>query len=141
MKSFALLLRLALRNLSASFLNVIIGLILLAGTLFFVVGGSLISSINGSMRQGIVGSVAGDAQIYSAASADKPALFDNWNLPDLAPIPNFAKVQSALAKDPDIKALVPMGVGSAQLVYGNSADQALERLRKAYEARPRVPKA
>jgi ABC-type lipoprotein release transport system permease subunit len=138
---FLLLLRIALRNLSASFLNIIIGLIIFAGTLFFVVGGSLINSIDSAMSRSIIGSVAGDAQVYSAASADAPALFDNWNLPDLAPIPDFSTVKTALLTDPDIKSVVPMGLGTATVAYGNTADQALEKLRKAYSARPRAPRA
>ncbi len=137
----SLLVRLALRNLSANFLNVIIGSILFFGTLLFVVGGSLIGSVNRALSQGIIGSVAGDAQIYRAASQDKPALFDNWNLPDLDPIPDFAKVSAVAAADPDVAALVPMGVGNAQVYYGNTLDEALGRLRRAVDGRPRAPRA
>lgn len=141
MNGFRLLIRIAFRNLSASFLNIVIGLIIFAGTLFFVVGGSMIASIDQSMSRSIIGSMAGNAQVYSAASADAPALFDNWNLPDLAPIPDFSKVKAALLTDPDIASVVPMGVGVATVASGNTADQALERLRKAYSSRPRAPKA
>jgi ABC-type lipoprotein release transport system permease subunit len=135
-----LLLRISLRNLFGSFLNLIIGLIIFAGTLFFVVGGSLISSIDNAMSQSIIGSVAGHAQVYQASSADAPALFDNWALPDLDAMPDFSRVKQALLTVPNVKDVVPLGIGSAQVVYGNTADIALERLRKAVSARPRAPR-
>lgn len=136
----ALLVRISLRNLSGSFLNLIIGMIIFAGTLFFVVGGSIINSMDTGMSQSIIGSVAGNMQVYSASSEDSPALFDNWNLPDLAAIPDFSKVRAPLMANPNVREVVPMGVGSALVVCGNSADTALERLRKAVEARPRAPR-
>lgn len=136
MNEIVLLGRIAWRNLTASFLNVIIGVVLLAGTFLFVVGGSLISSVDEAMSRSIVGSATGHLQAYSADSEDSPALFDNFNLPDLAAIPDFAKVKGALAAHPNVKAVVPMGVGTAMVAYGNTADEALERLRKAYGDRP-----
>lgn len=137
MDSLALLLRIAVRNLFSSFLNIIIGLIILAGTLFFVVGGSLVASMDKSMSRSIIGSVAGDLQVYSADSVDKPALFNSYDPPDLAPIPDFSKIKGPLMALPNVKMVVPMGVSSALVNYGNSVDQALENLRAAY--RPPLP--
>jgi ABC-type lipoprotein release transport system permease subunit len=141
MSEFALLLRIASRNIFSSFLNVIIGLIILAGTLFFVVGGSLVSSMDSAMSRSIIGSVAGNAQIYAADSKDAPAIFDNWNLPDMEAIPDFAKVKGPLLEDPNIKAIVPMGISTAIVAYGNTVDQALEKLRNGLTHKPLAPRA
>jgi ABC-type lipoprotein release transport system permease subunit len=140
MSEFALLLRIASRNIFASFLNVIIGLIILAGTLFFVVGGSLVNSMDSAMSRSIIGSVAGNAQIYAADSKDAPAIFDNWNLPDLEAIPDFSKVKAPLMQDPNIKAVVPMGISTAIVAYGNTVDQALEKLRNGLTHKPLAPR-
>jgi ABC-type lipoprotein release transport system permease subunit len=131
MQGALLLLRIALRNLFSSFLNVVIGLIVLAGTLFFVVGGSLVASVDKSMSQSIIGSVAGHAQVYAADSKDSPALFNGWSPPELEAIPDFAKVAGPLRALPNVKAVVPMGVSTAMVAYGNTVDQALEKLRDA----------
>jgi ABC-type lipoprotein release transport system permease subunit len=141
MSDFVLLLRIASRNIFASFLNVIIGLIILAGTLFFVVGGSLVHSMDAAMSRSIIGSVAGNAQIYAADSKDAPAIFDNWNLPDLEAIPDFAKVKAPLMQDPNIKAVVPMGISTAIVAYGNTVDQALEKLRNGLTRKPLAPRS
>ena len=132
MDSLALLLRISLRNLFSSFLNIIIGLIILAGTLFFVVGGSLVKSMDEAMSRSIIGSVAGHIQVYAADSVDKPALFNSYDPPDLAAIPDFAKVKAPLMTLPNVRMVVPMGVSSALVAYGNTVDQGLERLRACY---------
>lgn len=131
MSWFLLLFQISFRNIFSSFLNVVVGLIILAGTFFFVVGGSLINSMDKTMSKSIIGSVAGNAQVYEASSKDKPALFDNWQIPDLDPIPDFSKIKGPLMSDPNVKAVVPEGVNTAIVVYGNTIDQILEKLRKA----------
>jgi ABC-type antimicrobial peptide transport system permease subunit len=130
-----LLTRIALRNLFGSFLNVIIGLIIFAGTLFFVMGGSLLSSMDAAMSRSIIGSVAGDAQVYSSKSKDPIAIFDNWNLPDLEGIPDFSKIKGPLLTIPNVKTVIPMGINNANVVYGNTVDLALEKLRGAVNKR------
>jgi ABC-type lipoprotein release transport system permease subunit len=131
MSSALLLLRISLRNLFARFLNVVIGLIILVGTLFFVVGGSLVDSMDKAMSQSIIGSVAGHLQVYQASSADAPDLYNNWQVPDLDPIPDFSVIKGPLMSNPNVKAVVPEGVNTAIVVYGNTVDQVLEKLRKA----------
>ncbi len=126
-----LLLRISLRNIFSSFLNVIVGLIILAATFFFVVGGSLVNSMDKTMSKSIIDSVAGHAQVYESSSKDKPALFDSWQIPDLDPIPDFSKIKGPLLSDPNVSAVVPEGVNTAIVVYGNTIDQILEKLRKA----------
>jgi ABC-type lipoprotein release transport system permease subunit len=133
-----LLLEISFRNIFTSFLNVVIGLIIFAGTLFFVIGGSLVDSMDKAMSRSIIGSVAGHLQVYEASSKDSPALFDNWQIPDLDPIPDFSKIKGPLMEDPNVKSVVPEGVNTAIVVYGNTVDLVLAKLRKA-ETAPRAP--
>ena len=141
MTELILLARISMRNIFASFLNVIIGLIILAGTLFFVVGGSMIKSMDAAMSRSIIGSVAGNAQIYQGSSKDAPNIFDGWNPPDQDAIPDFSKVKAPLLQHPNIKMVVPMGIDTAIVAYGNTVDQALEKLRTASMGKPKAPKA
>jgi ABC-type lipoprotein release transport system permease subunit len=136
LSSFKLLLQMALRNIFSSFLNIIIGLIVLGGTVFFVMGGSLLGSMDESMSRSIVGSVVGNAQVYQASSKDSPSVFEGWQPPELDPIPDFSKVKPVLMKHPNVKTVVPQGINTAIVVYGNSIDQVLEKLRNVYSGRP-----
>src|SRR5690348_16074798 len=126
MTSFLLLLQIAFRNIFSSFLNVVIGLIVLVGTFLFVVGGSLVNSVDKSMSRSIIGSVAGNAQVYQASSVDSPSLFEQWQIPDLDAIPDFGAVKKALLTHPNVKSVVPEGINTAIVVYGNTVDQILE---------------
>src|SRR5579872_4937093 len=141
MSSFFLLLQISFRNIFSSFLNVVIGLIILVGTFFFVVGGSLVDSMDKSMSRSIIGSVAGNAQVYQASSKDSPAVFEGWQIPDLDAIPDFSKVKGPLMSHPNVQMVVPEGVNTAIVVYGNTIDQILEKLRKAVSPGTRQPKA
>ena len=136
-----LLLRIAFRNIFSSFLNVIVGLIILAATFFFVVGGSLVNSMDKTMSKSIIDSVAGHAQVYQASSKDKPSLFEQWQIPDLDPIPDFSRIKGPLLSNPNVAAVVPEGINTAIVVYGNTIDQILEKLRKAESPGTRQPKA
>lgn len=135
MSGVLLLSRLAVRNLFASFLNIVIGVIILVGTLLFVVGGSLLGSIDSAMSKSITGSIAGNAQVYSSKSKDELSLFGDWVVPDIAAIPDFSKVKPVLLGVDNVKTVVPMGIDGATVTYGNTVDLALERLRKAETAR------
>lgn len=135
-----LLFQISIRNIFSSFLNVVIGLIVLAGTFFFVVGGSLVNSMDKTMSKSIIGSVAGNAQVYQATSKDSPDLFASWQLPDLAPIPDFSKIKGPLMSHPNVAQVIPEGLNTAIVVYGNTMDQALEKLRKAVSPGTRQPK-
>jgi ABC-type lipoprotein release transport system permease subunit len=130
-----LLSRIAVRNLFSSFLNLVIGGIILVGTLLFVVGGSLIGSIDSAMSKSIIGSIAGHAQVYSAKSKDELSLFGDWAVPDIAPIPDFAKIKPVLMSVDNVRTVVPMGTDGAIVSYGNTVDLTLQRLRKAETAR------
>ena len=73
MSKIKILFEIALRNLFASKINLVIGVIVLAGTVLVVVGGALLDSVDTSMSKSIKGSVAGDLQVYSAKSKDELA--------------------------------------------------------------------
>ena len=69
--TFGMLAQIAMRNLFASRLKtLIIGGIILFGAILVVVGSSLLDSIEQSMSRSIIGSIAGNIQIYSAKSKD-----------------------------------------------------------------------
>ncbi len=140
MSGFLLLLQISFRNIFSHFLNVVIGLIILAGTLFFVVGGSFVDSMDKGMSRSIIGSVAGNAQVYQATSKDTPALFETWQIPDLDPIPDFSKIKGPLETHPNVAKVVPEGINTAIVVYGNTIDQVLEKLRNAENGTKKLPK-
>ncbi|MBX5483698.1 MAG: FtsX-like permease family protein [Myxococcaceae bacterium] len=127
------LLQIAWRNLFASWLNVIIGLVILGGTFLVVVGGSALDSLDRSMSRSIIGSVSGDLQVYAASSKDKLSLFGQMGGgdADLTPIPSFARVKEVLMKVPNVRAVVPMGAANAIITSGNTVDVMLARLRDA----------
>jgi ABC-type lipoprotein release transport system permease subunit len=124
------LLRLALRNLFATKLNIVIGGIILAGTMLVVVGGALLDSMDESMSKSIIGSVAGNIQVYSSKSKEELALYGQMGgEPDLSAIADFSKVKDALEALPNVKTVVPMGISGALVTSGNTIDVALERMR------------
>ncbi len=131
-----MLLRMAWANLLASRINLVIGGLIAGGTVVFVVLGSLVSSLNDSMARSVVGSVAGNIQIYSAKSKDDVALYGNMGgEPDLTAMTTFPAIKEALEKHPNVKTVVPMGVSGAVITPGNVVDRALERLRALYRAK------
>lgn len=131
------LVQIALRNLLASPLNILVGLLILFGTVFFVVLGGMLDSLSGSMSKSVVGSLAGDLQIYSAASKDELALFGGGmgGEQDLGAMTEFPRIKAELEKLPDVKTVVPMGISQAIVNSGNIVDVTLEKLRALYKAR------
>src|SRR6266849_1368731 len=77
---FLVLVRLALRNLFATKLNIIIGVIILVGTMLVVVGGALLDSMDASMSKSIIGSAAGHIQVYfgEIEGGARPLWTDGW---------------------------------------------------------------
>jgi ABC-type lipoprotein release transport system permease subunit len=135
-----LLVRIAIRNLLASPINLLIGGLIMLGTLVFVLLGGLLDSLNQSMQRSVVGSLAGHVQIYSAASKDELALFGQMgNFPDLPPMGSFPKIQEALSQVENVKMVVPMGISAAIVTSGNIVDRTLENLRNLYKARDGQP--
>jgi ABC-type lipoprotein release transport system permease subunit len=131
MNQFMILAQIAIRNLFSKFLNIVIGGIVFVGAMLFVVGSSLLNSMDGAMSKSIIGSVAGHVQVYSAKSKEELSLFGDFSFPDLAEIPDFSQMKSHLATVDNVKSVIPMGVNGADVTYGNTLDVVLERLRKA----------
>ena len=131
--TFGVIVRIAFRNLFASRLKtIIVGGIILFGALLVVVGSSFVDSIVAGMRRSIVGSVAGDIQVYSSKSKDPLEVMGSFSLEgaDLAPLDDFTKVRKTLESVPGVKSVVPMGVNGAIVPSGNTIDLALAHLRE-----------
>jgi ABC-type lipoprotein release transport system permease subunit len=122
--------RIAFRNLFKSRINLLIGAVILGGTFLVVVGGALLDSVVSSMSRSIIGSVSGDIQIYSARSKDEFAIWPSGGTdPDLSPMTDWERIETALKTVPNVKAVVPMGINAALVSSGNTVDVTLEELR------------
>jgi ABC-type lipoprotein release transport system permease subunit len=126
------LLQIAFRNLFASRAkSLIVGGIILVGSMIAVVGSSVVDTIDAGMRGSVQGSLGGHLQVYSARSKDDLALYGKMGgeASQLEPIEEFAVLKRALAPVANIKDVVPMGLDMAMVNSGNDLDQALEKLR------------
>lgn len=125
------LLRIAGRNLLASRARtVIIGLIVLAGSLIVVVGASVMDSIDRGMRTSIQGSLGGQLQVFNRSSEGQLELYGGLRGESLLdPIEDFARVKAALLAVPNVRMVVPMGIDQAMVATGNAFDVTLEKLR------------
>ncbi len=125
-----LLLQVSFRNLFRSRINLLIGAIIFFYTLLLVVGGAMLDSLLGSMSRSIVGTVSGHIQLYAATSRDPLSIWPPMgNEPDLSPLPDYQRIESAISKLPNVKAVVPMGINASLITSGNSVDLTLEALR------------
>ena len=137
--------QIAFRNLGAHRLKTfIVGGIIFFGAFLVVLGNSLVDSIDNSMSRSVIGSVAGNIQVYNSTSKDKLAVMGGMTMgdPDLAQIDDFAKLRTSLLKVPHVKSVVPMGISGALVTSGNTIDVALERLRSIVRRKldPSTPK-
>jgi ABC-type lipoprotein release transport system permease subunit len=122
----------AFRNLFASWLKtLIVGGIILFGSMLVVVGTALVDSVDASMSRSIIGSVAGHIQVYNAKSVDELAVMGDFRMEgaDLDQIDDFKVMRTALLSVPNVKAVVPMGLSGAMVPAGNTVDVVLEKLR------------
>jgi ABC-type lipoprotein release transport system permease subunit len=122
----------AFRNLFASWLKtLIVGGIILFGSMLVVVGTALVDSVDASMSRSIIGSVAGHIQVYNAKSADELAVMGSFQMEgaDLAQIDDFKAMRDAIMTVPNVKDVVPMGLSGAMVPAGNTVDVMLEKLR------------
>lgn len=139
------LVRIAMANIVSSALNVFVGSVLLFGTALLVVGGSLFSTLDGSLSRSIVDSTTGHLQLYAARSKDGLEVYGkvDGTDADLAPIDDFKGLKAKLMALPNVAAVVPMGGATTQVTSGNTIDVVLERLRNLYRAQrgdgPKLP--
>lgn len=136
MGSLVVLVRIALANITSSLLNVFIGSVLLFGTALLVVGGSLFTTLDGSLSRSIVNSVTGHLQVYAARSKDPLEVYGKFDGTDseLAPLEDFPALEQTLLQVPNVAAVIPMGGTTVQLMAGNTIDVTLEKLRDLYRA-------
>ena len=140
-KRLGLLTILAWRNLLTHKLSTaVVGIILFIGTWLLVVGGALIDSIDHSMAQSVISSLAGHLQVYSSDARDKLALFGSAFIgeEDIGEIADFAEVKAQLLTVPNVRAVVPMGIGFHILAQGNDVDLITKRLRQSVEDKDRA---
>jgi ABC-type lipoprotein release transport system permease subunit len=129
--STRILLTIAFRNLVASPVRtLILGAIILVGSLIVVVGTSVLDAIDRGVRTSIQGSLGGHVQIYDGRSEDQLAIYgDMTGYSRLEPIEDFARLKEVVGKVENVKQVVPMGIDQAMVATGNSFDMAVERLR------------
>jgi ABC-type lipoprotein release transport system permease subunit len=130
-----ILLRIALRNLATHKVkSAIVGGLLVFGTVLLVVGQALLGSLDQSMAQSITGSLSGQLQAYASDAKDKLALFgDMSGGTDIGQITRFGEIRSVLEAQPEVQAVVPMGIDAAMVYGGNILDLKLEALRQAHK--------
>jgi ABC-type lipoprotein release transport system permease subunit len=129
-----LLATIALRNLFRhTGKSLIVGSILVFGTLLLVTGTALLDSVERSMQESVTGSLSGHLQIYSKKAKDKLDLFGGASAvrPDIGHLPDFAAVKAAIADVPGVRAVVPMGLNDAMATSGTELDRWLADLRAA----------
>jgi ABC-type lipoprotein release transport system permease subunit len=128
------LVRIAFSNIFSSLLNVFVGLVLLFGAALLVIGGSLFSTLDGSLSRSIVDSISGHLQVYGARSKDPLELYGKVDGSDsnLAPLDDWKGLKAKLLAVPNVRRVVPMGAATAILGTGNTVDLTLEKLRAVY---------
>jgi ABC-type lipoprotein release transport system permease subunit len=137
LEELKVLLLVAIRNLALHRVKTfVVGGILLAGSFLVVFGLSLLGSIENTMSQSIIGSVAGHLQVYSADARDDLALFGSgfFGRDDLGEIPKFEDVRTEILKHPNVASIVPLGFENAILGRGNLLDELFERFRSVVKS-------
>jgi len=117
-----ILTRIALRNLRLHWVRtLIVGFLLTVGTWLVVVGQGAIEAIHRGMERSVVDTLSGHLQIYSNLAKDELELYQSAMLaaPDLGQVDDFARVRASVMAVPQVRALVPMGLGRS-IVWGDS---------------------
>ncbi len=129
-----LIIQVAFRNLWLYRLKTIIIATLLGfGAFLAVVGLTLLRDVETSMRESVIGSVAGHLQIYSAKAKDELAIFGGsfMGRADIGVLDDIVPLREAALTVPGVKAFIPMGLDMGLLGRGNELDEGLEALRAA----------
>src|SRR6478735_395627 len=137
LEMIALIMKVAFRNLWLYRLKtVVIGVLLGLGSFLGVIGFSLLRDVEGSMRESIIGSIAGHLQIYSDKAKDDLALFGGGFMgrADIGEIPDIVPYREIVMQNPNVAAFVPMGLDMSLLGRGNEMDENLDHLRAALKS-------
>ena len=133
LETFEVVAQIAVRNLLASkWKTLIVGGIIGFGAFLVVLGTSMLDSVDHSMSRSIIGSVAGNIQVYSTKSKEELDVMGGFSMEgsQLDPLSNFAEVRKVVMSVPNVSAVVPMGINGSLVMSGNTVDQALSRLRE-----------
>jgi ABC-type lipoprotein release transport system permease subunit len=114
-----------------------VGSLLFFGTFLVVVGTALLDSIESSMARSITASLAGHVQLYDADAKDPLALFGSGFMgsDDIGEIPDFSALKAVVEEVPNVKAIVPMGIGMATISTPVELDQVFLSMREAIRAK------
>ncbi|WP_218110220.1 ABC transporter permease [Oligoflexus tunisiensis] len=120
--------------------TLVIGTLLCLGTFLGVIGFSLLRDVEGSMRESIIGSIAGHLQIYSDKAKDDLALFGGGFMgrADIGELPDIVPYREIALQNPNVEAFVPMGMDMSLLGRGNEMDEILDQLREALKSQDPV---
>jgi len=130
------LFEMSIRNLASHKLkSAIVGSLMFFGTALVVVGTSLVDTIEASMAKSVTSSLAGHLQVYSSKAKDKLAIFGSMMMgkEDHGRMDDFALIKDVIAKVPNVRAVVPMGIDIATVTTGNETDNLGTGLRAAHQ--------
>lgn len=136
--TLAVVIQIAFRNLfSNRWKTLIVGGIIGFGAFLVVLGTSLLDSVDHSMSRSIIGSIAGNIQVYSSESKDDLDVMGGFSFDanSIEPLTDFAKVEQVVSAVPNVARVVPMGLNGSLTLSGNTVDQALAKLRESVTAR------
>lgn len=116
--------------------NLIVGALMFFGTVVVAAGSALIDSLERTMSDSIISSVAGHLQVYSGNARDSLSLFGGMMMSrdEIGFIPDFERVRRELSLVPNVETVVPQALDTAQVVGGNDFDRLLESFRQAHGA-------
>lgn len=132
-----MLIRIALRNLllhrKRSFT---VGSLLMLGAWLLVVGQAALDAVQGGLERSVVDSLSGHVQLYSATAPDKLELYQSAVLaqPDLGQLDDFSVLKAAALADPNVEAIVPMGLSRSMVTGSSVLENKVRELRAVVNA-------
>jgi ABC-type lipoprotein release transport system permease subunit len=124
------LLLVGFQNLVRRRSSVLIGGLLVAGTFALVVVGGIRRELHAATRDTLVNSFVGHLHLFASDSSGERAVFGLGGGKQHRPIRRFDELRSRLLALPNVRAVLPVSVGSAGYLGGNAVDRACERLRE-----------
>jgi hypothetical protein len=103
-----------------------VGSLLFFGTFLVVVGTALLDSIESSMARSITASLAGHVQLYdkpTPRTRSRSSAAGSWAPTTSARSADFSAVKAVVEAVPNVKAIVPMGIGMATISTPVELDQ------------------
>lgn len=141
-RNLVLIAWLAVRNLVLHRVkSFVVGGILFFGTFLLVVGGSVVTTLQGTLERSITSSLAGHIQLYDQDARDTLALFPSGSpgTADVGEIPDFQPVHDVALGVPNVRDVVPMGLLNAIVLGETETDRLVSHLRRALDADPGTP--